>query len=95
LSFIITSKDPDDKSETEVTFDTLFNLILEKAVKELGDEESAITKNLEKYITIIHKSIPPEIYLKTPCLQNNSLYFLVGFYFKSFLEKNNARPREE
>ena len=74
-------------ASTEVAFQP----IIKKAFETIANEDFV---NLDQYINHINKIIQPEI-LNLSQRKINQIYFLSGYYYKLFLEKNNVTIIEE
>ena len=78
-----------DDKEIEFTPKELFAFLLEKAKKRVDSEESL--EDINSYIDSIFSLLPKDFLLKNSNLQVYKLYFLAGFYFSSFISKNQTQ----
>jgi hypothetical protein len=78
-----------DDKEIQFNDEELFAMLLEKAKKHIDSEESL--QDLDSYIESVFSLFPKNFILKNSNLQVYKLYFLAGFYFSSFLNKNQTQ----
>ena len=78
-----------DDKEIEFTPKELFAFLLEKAKERVDSEESL--QDINSYIDSIFSLLPKDFSLKNSNLQIYKLYFLAGFYFSSFVSKNQTQ----
>lgn len=77
-----------DGGTLDASIDTVFSNILRKAFIDIDKNENI--KNLDDFIKYIHQKVSTN-YLDVTNAQLFSIYFLAGYYYKLFLEKNNVQ----
>ena len=77
-----------DGHELHFTQEELFAFLLDKVHASYMDRDDV--KNAEEYTTEIFKLISPAILSTVTFNQLFSLFFLVGFYYSNFLNKNQV-----
>ena len=82
-----------DGNELYFTQEELFAFLLEKVHASYLDRDDV--KNAEQYTAEIFKLISPAILSTVTFNQLFSLFFLVGFYYSNFLNKNRVEILEE
>ena len=82
-----------DDKEVHFTQEELFAFLLEKVHASYLDREHV--KNAESYTEEIFKLISPSILSTVTFNQLFSLFFLVGFYYSNFFNKNQVKIIEE
>lgn len=82
-----------DGKELSFTQEELFAFLLEKVHATYLDREDV--KNAEMYTEEVFKLISPAILSTVTFNQLFSLFFLVGFYYSNFLNKNQVEIVEE
>lgn len=79
-------------STLDVSIDTVFENILRKAFVDIDKNQNI--KNLDDYIEVLNKKLSSS-HLNITHSQLYSIYFLAGYYYKLFLEKNNVKIIEK
>jgi hypothetical protein len=86
--FIVETKTGD---KIELNNELLIEKLLEAAMK---DKDNKNLKDLESFIILINKSLNSNFLLATN-KQIYEVYFLAGYYYQIFLQKNNVKEKEE
>ena len=74
-----------------LTKELLIEKILEAAMK---DKDNPKLKDLESFVSLINKSLSSN-FLSATNQQIYEIYFLAGYYYHLFLQKNNVKEKEE
>lgn len=74
-----------------LTKELLIEKILEAAMK---DKDNPKLKDLESFVSLINKSLSSN-FLSATNQQVYEIYFLAGYYYQIFLQKNNVKEKEE
>ena len=80
-----------ESNGNEFTLDEkeLFAFLLKRIEKEY--EENLHLKSAESYTKVLFKLLPDEIISKSNFNQLFTLFFLSGYYYSNFLNKNNVQ----
>jgi hypothetical protein len=73
--------------DVKVSIEQIFDAILQKSFSDFDKNKNL--KNLNEFIDYLNKTISKG-HLHTTHSQLYSVYFLTGYYYRLFLEKNNV-----
>jgi hypothetical protein len=85
MPFKVTIDDKDIEFEDK----ELFAFLLDKAKDKIDSEESL--EAIDSYLQDLYSLFPENYCLNSSNLQIYKLYFLAGFYFSSFINKNQTQ----
>jgi hypothetical protein len=85
MAFKVTIDDKDIQFEDK----ELFAFLLDKAKGKVDTEE--YLQDLDSYLKDLYSLFPENYCLNSSNLQIYKLYFLAGFYFSSFISKNQTQ----
>lgn len=73
--------------DVKVSIEQVFDIILQKSLSDFDKNKNL--KNLNDFIDCLNRTISKN-HLHTTHNQLYSVYFLAGYYYRLFLEKNNV-----
>jgi hypothetical protein len=75
--------------DIELSRKDLLEVLLQTADTNIPNNESLV--ELEDFLSIIYSTFPKGFFLENPASHMFKIYFLVGFYYSSFINKNDVR----
>ena len=86
MIFIVTQ----NGKETEISVEDLFKLIIETSAK----QQEPLLKDVDAITESIFLNMPKEYFSQTNFNQLFSIFFLSGFFYNNFINKNSVKIKE-
>lgn len=86
MIFIVTQ----NGKETEISVEDLFKLIIETSAK----QEEPLLKDVDAITESMFLNMPKEYFSQTNFNQLFSIFFLSGFFYNNFINKNSVKIKE-
>ena len=87
MIFIVTQE---DGKETEISAETLFKMIIETSYA----QKEPLLKDVDSITESLFLNLPKEYFSQTNFNQLFSVFFLSGFYYNNFINKNNVKIKD-
>lgn len=87
MIFIVTQE---NGKETEISVEDLFKLIIETSAK----QEEPLLKDVDVITENMFLNMPKEYFSHTNFNQLFSIFFLSGFFYNNFINKNSVKIKE-